>query len=65
MWTVAPVDVVGLKGDTEGPRLVRPPVLGQQAVRTDEVGPGGRSWPVPGDPGPGNVAKHLEAFNYD
>ena len=36
--------VVGLKGDTEGPRLVRPPVLGQQAVRTDEVGPGGRSW---------------------
>lgn len=27
----------------------------------DTRGPGGRSWPVPGDPGPGSVAKHLEA----
>lgn len=27
----------------------------------DTRGPGGRSWPVPRDPGPGSVAKHLEA----
>ena len=27
----------------------------------DTRGLGGRSWPVPGDPDPGSVAKHLEA----
>lgn len=27
----------------------------------DTRGPGGRSWPVLRDPGPGSVAKHLEA----
>lgn len=44
MWMVAPVDMVEAEGDSGSPGWVWPPVPGQQAVRTDQVGPVGRSW---------------------